>query len=137
MAELFERKTHVVNAEVIEGLGDLNLLGGVEESIRELLSLAQCRFDDLEARDIAQKVADARVWVVLTVNVRVGSGLDAGVSSVACNDVVNSDPVWIPKHSEYSSPFAPLDEAPFVAAAGAATCSGSHEGHILTLNCSQ
>jgi hypothetical protein len=31
--------THIVNTKVVQCLGNLNLLGGVEESIRKLLSL--------------------------------------------------------------------------------------------------
>ena len=62
-------QTHVVNTKVIEGLGDLNLLGGVEESVRKLLSLAQGGLDNLEARDIAQEVTNTGVWVVLLVSV--------------------------------------------------------------------
>ena len=61
--------THVVNTKVIEGLGYLNLLGGVEECVRKLLSFTECGLDDLEARDIAQEVTNTGVWVVLLVSV--------------------------------------------------------------------
>jgi hypothetical protein len=43
------RMTHVVHTKVIECLGNLNLLSGVEEGIGELLSLPQGAFNDLEA----------------------------------------------------------------------------------------
>lgn len=45
--------THIVNAKIVQCLSNLNLLGGVEESIRKLLSLTQCALNDLEIRDIA------------------------------------------------------------------------------------
>ena len=41
--------THVVHTKVIECFGNLDLLGGVEEGIGELLSLSQCALNDLEA----------------------------------------------------------------------------------------
>lgn len=41
--------THVVHTEVIESLGNLDLLGGIEESVGELLSLTQSRLNNLEA----------------------------------------------------------------------------------------
>ena len=56
--------THVVHTDDIESLGNLNLLGGIEESVGELLSLTQGRFDNLEARDIAKEIGDASVVAV-------------------------------------------------------------------------
>ena len=49
---------HIVGTEFIESLGDLDLLLGIKKGIGKLLSLAQCAFDDLEARDVAQEVGD-------------------------------------------------------------------------------
>lgn len=55
--------THVINTEIVQSLSDLNLLGGVEESIGELFTLSQCALNDLEIRDVTQEVADWLVWV--------------------------------------------------------------------------
>ena len=64
--------THVVNTELIQGLGDLNLLLGVKEGIGELLTLTQRTLDDLEARDIAQEVGDSSI---VAVGVACGGGM--------------------------------------------------------------
>ena len=58
--------THVVHTEVIESLGNLNLLLGVEEGVGELLTLTQSRLNDLEAGDIAQEIGDADVCLLYT-----------------------------------------------------------------------
>lgn len=71
--------THVVNTELIEGLGDFNLLLGVEESVGELLTLTQGTLDDLEARDVAQEVGDTDV-------VAIGVPRDGGVGVLASLD---------------------------------------------------
>jgi hypothetical protein len=77
--------THVVHTEVIEGLGDLNLLLGIEESVGELLTLTQSRLNDLEAGDIAQEIGDANVVAVGVAGgggVGVLTGLNASESVV-------------------------------------------------------
>lgn len=56
--------THVVNAEVVQGLGDLNLLLSVKECIGELFAFSQSTLDDLETRNIAQEIGDANVMAV-------------------------------------------------------------------------
>lgn len=53
----------VVDAEVIEGLGNLDLGLGVEEGVGELLAFSQGALDDLEARDIAEEVAHGLVGI--------------------------------------------------------------------------
>jgi hypothetical protein len=53
----------VVDAKVIEGLGNLDLSSGVEEGVGELLALAEGGLDNLELGDIAQEVADGSVGV--------------------------------------------------------------------------
>jgi hypothetical protein len=53
----------VVDAKVVEGLGNLDLGSGVEEGVGELLALAEGGLDDLELGDIAQEVADGSVGV--------------------------------------------------------------------------
>ena len=75
--------THIVNSKIIQRLGNLNLLLGVEEGIGKLFALSQSAFDDLEVRNIAQKVADGLVWVC-SVGMGVGLGLDGGEAWVAC-----------------------------------------------------
>lgn len=55
--------THIVNTKIIQGLGNFNLLGSVEESIGKLFTLSQSTLNDLEVRDIAQEVAHWLVWV--------------------------------------------------------------------------
>jgi hypothetical protein len=54
---------HIVHSEFIESLCDFDLLCRVKEGIRKLLSLSQGALDDLESRDIAQKVADGLVRI--------------------------------------------------------------------------
>ena len=76
--------THIVDSEIIQGLGDLNLLGGVEEGVGELLALSQRALNDLEARYIAQEIAHGLVWV-RSVNVGVQLGFEAGESRMGCN----------------------------------------------------
>lgn len=56
--------THVVHTEVVQRLGDLNLLLSIEEGIGELFALTQSTLDNLEVGDIAQEVANWLVWVV-------------------------------------------------------------------------
>ena len=75
--------THVVNAEIIQSLGDLDLLLRVEKRIGKLFTLSQSTLDDLEIRYVAQEVADRLVWV-RTVRMGVGLGLDGGEAGVAC-----------------------------------------------------
>jgi hypothetical protein len=75
--------THVVNAEIIQSLGNLNLLLGVEESIGKLFTLSQRTLNDLETRYIAQEVADWLVWV-RSVRMGVGLGLDGGEAWMGC-----------------------------------------------------
>lgn len=64
--------THVVNTELIQSLGDLNLLFGVEKGVGKLLTLTQGAFDDLEPRDIAQEVGNSGI---VTVRVAAGGGM--------------------------------------------------------------
>jgi hypothetical protein len=45
--------THVVNTKIIQSLGDLNLLFGVEEGIGELFTFSQRALNDLEVRNVA------------------------------------------------------------------------------------
>ena len=55
--------THVVDAEIIQGLGNLNLLLSIEEGVGELLTLSQRALNDLETRDVAQEIADGLIRV--------------------------------------------------------------------------
>jgi hypothetical protein len=80
---VFHSVTHVVNAEIIQSLGDLDLLLRVEKGICKLFTLSQSTLDDLEIRYVAQEVADRLVWV-RAVRMRVGLGLDGGEAGVAC-----------------------------------------------------
>jgi hypothetical protein len=75
--------THIVDSEIIQRLGNLNLLLRVEEGIGELLTLSQSALNDLEIRYIAQEVADGLVWV-RSVRMGVGLGLDGGEPWVTC-----------------------------------------------------
>jgi hypothetical protein len=75
---------HVVNTEIIQRLGNLNLLFGVKKSIGELLTLSQRALDNLESRDVAKKVAHGLVGV-RSMDVGVQLGLEAGVSRMSCN----------------------------------------------------
>jgi len=77
--------THVVNTEVIQSPGNLNLLLGVKEGIGELLTLTQSALDDLEAGDIAQEVGNTDVVAIRVAGgsrVRVLAGLDASEAGV-------------------------------------------------------
>lgn len=81
--------THVVNTEVIQSPGDLDLLLGIEESVGELLTLTQGALNDLEAGNIAQEIGHANI-----VTVRVAGGGGVGVlaglnASEACSKSCN------------------------------------------------
>lgn len=69
--------THIVYTELIQGLGYLNLLGSVKEGIGKLLSFSERALNDLEFRDIAQKIPDRLVWIPAR-DVWVLCGLDSG-----------------------------------------------------------
>ena len=56
--------THVVHTEVIESLGNLNLLLGIKESIGKLFTLTKCALDNLETRNIAQEIGDANIVAI-------------------------------------------------------------------------
>jgi hypothetical protein len=77
--------THVVYTEIIQCLGNLNLLLGVKESIGELFTFSQGTFNDLEAGDVAQEVTDWLVRVRSLRGMRVLLGLDTSISWVSCN----------------------------------------------------
>lgn len=75
--------THVVHTELIQSLGDLNLLLGVEESVGELLTLTESGLNDLESRDVAQEVGDTdAVTVGVTGGVRVVASLNSSEAGV-------------------------------------------------------
>lgn len=71
--------THIVCPKVVQCLGNLNLLLGVEEGVCELFTLTQRTLNDLKSRYIAQEVADWLVWVV---SGRLDFVLDGGVAWV-------------------------------------------------------
>jgi hypothetical protein len=73
--------THIVCTKVIQCLGNLNLLLGVEEGICELFALTQGTLNDLESGDIAQEVANWLVWIV-SGRVGVCFGFDGGEAGV-------------------------------------------------------
>lgn len=80
--------THVVDTEIVEGLGDLNLLLRVEEGVGELLTLTESTLDDLETGDIAQEVGDTSVVAVRVASdrgVRVLAALNGREVSMVCN----------------------------------------------------
>jgi hypothetical protein len=77
--------THVVDTKVIQGLGNLNLLLGVEEGVGELFTFTKGTLNDLETRDIAQKVGHTDVVAVRVTRsrrVRVLTGLDGSEAGV-------------------------------------------------------
>lgn len=76
--------THVVNTEVVQGFGNLNLLLLVEKGIGELFTLPQSTLNDLEVPYIAQVVANRLVWVV-SGWVRIRLGLNGGEAWVSCD----------------------------------------------------
>lgn len=41
--------SHIIHTEVIQGLGNFDLLFRVEKSIGKLFSLSECALDDLES----------------------------------------------------------------------------------------
>lgn len=85
--------THVVNAEVVKGPGDLNLLLGIEKGVGELLALTEGALNNLEAGDIAQEIGNADVVAVGVAGggVRVLAGLNADETGVlACDTAVRT-----------------------------------------------
>lgn len=73
----------VVDTEFVECLGDLDLGGGVEEGVGELLALTESGLDNLELGDIAQEVADGSVRVA-GVGARSLVGLEGAACSCQC-----------------------------------------------------
>lgn len=57
----------VVNAELVEGLGDSDFGLSVEEGVGELLAFTEGRLDDLELADVAEEVT---YWSVGVAGVR-------------------------------------------------------------------
>lgn len=55
--------THIIDTEIVESLGNLNLLGEVEKGVGELFALTESTLDNLEVVDIAQEVTDWLVWI--------------------------------------------------------------------------
>lgn len=47
----------MIHTEIIQRLGNLDFLGGIEEGTSELFALAQCALNDFEDGDIAEEVA--------------------------------------------------------------------------------
>lgn len=123
--------THVVNTEVVEGPGNLDLLLGIEESVGELLTLTQGTLDNLETGDIAQEVGHTNVVAVGVAGsggVRVLAGLDAREAGViSYRDIRVSKPsgVYYISHTRIIPPLAPL--APLACPLG----SESAPGHIV------
>jgi hypothetical protein len=76
--------THIINTKIIQRLGDLNLLLGIEKGIGKLFALSKGTFDNLEVRYIAQVVANWLVWV-RTSRMGVRLGLDGGEARVSLN----------------------------------------------------
>ena len=56
--------THVVDTEIIQSLGDFNLLFGIKESIGELFTLTEGALNDLKPGHITQEVGHANVVAV-------------------------------------------------------------------------
>jgi hypothetical protein len=78
--------THVVNTKVIQSLGYLDLLLGVEEGVGELFTFTKGTLNDLETRDIAQEVGHADVVAVRVARsrrVRVLTCLDGSEAGVS------------------------------------------------------
>jgi hypothetical protein len=80
---MIEFMTHIINAEIIQSLGNLNFLLSIKECIGKLFTFSQRTLNDLEIRYIAQKVADGLVWV-RSVRMGVGLGLDGGEAWMSC-----------------------------------------------------
>lgn len=77
--------THVVHAELVKSLSNLNLLLRIEKSVGKLLALAQSTLNNLKAGDIAQEVGDAHIVAVGVSRgggVRILAGLDARKTGV-------------------------------------------------------
>jgi hypothetical protein len=77
--------THIINAEVIQSLCDLDLLSSVEKGICKLLALSKGTLNDLEVGYIAQEVADAGIRIVPPVDVWVLPGWNGSKSFMAFN----------------------------------------------------
>lgn len=77
--------THIVNTKVTQGLGNLDLLLGVEEGVCKLLTLTQSTLNNLETRHIAQEVGHGRIVAVgipSNGRMRVLPGLDGSITRV-------------------------------------------------------
>lgn len=65
----FSITAHIVDPEIVQSLGDLNLLSSIEEGTGELLALSKGTLNNLEVRHIAWEVAHTGVRVIPPVDV--------------------------------------------------------------------
>jgi hypothetical protein len=76
--------THIIDTELVQSFGNLNLLGGIEEGGCELFALTECALNDLEVRNIAQEIANSSVRIV---SVGVLSRRNSSETWVACTTI--------------------------------------------------
>jgi hypothetical protein len=74
--------THIICTKLVEGFGDLNLLGRIKVGVCKLLPFSQCALDYLETRNVAEEIADRLIWVPAA-GVGILSRVNAGITWVA------------------------------------------------------
>jgi hypothetical protein len=63
--------THIIHPEIIERLGNLNLLFRIKEGIGKLFPFSQSTLNDLKPRDIAQEVAHMPIPIIPLIGMRI------------------------------------------------------------------
>ena len=56
-------RSYIINTEIVQGFGNLNLFSSIKESIGKLLALSQGTLNDFERVDIAEEVRDGLVGI--------------------------------------------------------------------------
>lgn len=92
--------THVVDSEIVQSLGNLDLLLSVEEGVGKLFTFPESTLDDLEAGDIAQEIGNADIVTIgVAGGVRVLAGLDSSEAGVVALRNISAESIAIVNRS--------------------------------------
>jgi len=57
--------------QILQSLGNFNLLLSIEESVGKLFTLSQRTLNDLEIAQIAEEVRDTAIWIIRPMRMRI------------------------------------------------------------------
>jgi len=60
---MWDSRSYVINAEIVQGFGNLYLFSSIKESIGKLLALSQGTLNNFERVDVAKEVGDGLVGI--------------------------------------------------------------------------